>query len=127
MIGFESNMKRLKNSILIRIILVLALAVMVGLGLNLRTRYFLSNQVDIGLVAVLEEIEQRAQIKNQADYTAADIDRLDSELLSGGAGAKRQLNEYRTEAITALGQKYPAGRSPDEARQTLIRSWQDKP
>lgn len=51
--------------------------------------YFLSNQVDIGLVAVLEEIEQRAQIKHQADYTAADIDQLDRELLSGGAGAKR--------------------------------------
>jgi len=88
--------------------------------------YFLSHQVDIGLVAVLEEIEQRAQIKHQADYTLADIDQLDSELLSGGAGAKRQLTEYRAETISALGQNYPAGRSPEEAWQTLIRSWQDK-
>jgi len=88
--------------------------------------YFLSNQVDIGLVAVLEEIERRAQIKHQATYTIADIDQLDSDLLSGGAGAKRQLNEYQAEEITARGQNYPPGRSPREAWQTLIRSWQDK-
>gem|GEM_PF-684090 len=88
--------------------------------------YFLSNQVDIGLVAVLEEIEQRARIKHQADYTAADIDQLDSALLSGGAGAKRQLTEYRAETVSKVGQDYPAGRSPAEAWQTLIRSWQDK-
>jgi tetratricopeptide (TPR) repeat protein len=88
--------------------------------------YFLSNQVDIGLIAVLEEIEQRAQIKHQADYTIADIDRLDGKLLSGGAGAKRQLTEYQAEAMSAPGQNYPAGRSPQEAWQTLIRSWQDK-
>ncbi len=88
--------------------------------------YFLSNQVDIGLVAVLEEIEQRAQIKHQADYTIADIDQLDGDLLSGGAGAKRQLSAYQAETIAAGGQNYPPGRSPQEAWQTLIRSWQDK-
>ena len=88
--------------------------------------YFLSDQVDIGLVAVLEEIEQRAQIKHQADFTAADIDQLDNELLSGGGGAKRQLTEYRAETVSPVGQNYPAGRSPDEAWQTLIRSWEDK-
>ena len=88
--------------------------------------YFLSDQIDIGLVAVLEEIEQRAQIKHQADYTIADIDRLDGELLSGGAGAKRQLTDYQPETPSALGANYPPGRSPQEAWQTLIRSWQDK-
>jgi tetratricopeptide (TPR) repeat protein len=88
--------------------------------------YFLSNQVDIGLVAVLEELEQRAQIKHQADYTLADIAQLDTELLSGGGGAKRQLAEYRAETVLAVGQNFPAGRSPEEAWQTLIRSWQDK-
>jgi len=88
--------------------------------------YFLSNQVDIGLVAVMEEIEQRAQIKHQADYTVAQIDELDAELLSGGAGAKRQLSDYREEEISAVGQNYPAGHSPDKAWHALIRSWQDK-
>ena len=88
--------------------------------------YFLSNQVDIGLVAVMEEIEQRAQIRHQADYTVAQIDELDAELLSGGAGAKRQLSDYREEEISGAGQNYPAGRTPDEAWHTLIRSWRDK-
>ncbi len=88
--------------------------------------YFLSNQLEIGLLAVLEEIEQRAQVKHQADYKVADIDRLDNELLSGGGGAKRQLTEYRQERISAKGQRYPAGQSPEEAWQTLIRCWQDK-
>jgi len=88
--------------------------------------YFLSNQVDIGLVAVMEEIEQRADIKHQADYSTARIDELDAELLSGGAGAKRQLADYRDEEVLAVGEHYPAGRTPDEAWRTLIRSWEDK-
>ena len=88
--------------------------------------YFLSNQLNIGLVAVLEEIEQRAQIKQKADYTVADIDRLDRELLSGGAGAKRQLSDFQPETTSAAGENYPAGRTPNEAWQTLIRSWENK-
>ncbi len=88
--------------------------------------YFLSDQVDIGLVAVMEEIEQRSQIKHQAAYTVAQIDQLDAELLSGGAGAKRQLSDYREEEVPAVGRLYPAGRTPDEAWQILIRSWENK-
>ena len=88
--------------------------------------YFLSEQLEIGLLAVLEEIEQRAQVKHQADYKLADIDKLDNELLSGGGGAKRQLTEYQQETISGNGQNYPAGQSPDEAWQILIRCWQDK-
>ena len=88
--------------------------------------YFLSNQLEIGLLAVLEEIEKRAQVKHQAVYKVADIDKLDKELLSGGGGAKRHLTEYQHETISAKGQPYPAGQSPEEAWQTLIRGWQDK-
>ncbi|MGD9302028.1 MAG: TPM domain-containing protein [Desulfobacterales bacterium] len=88
--------------------------------------YFLSNQVDIGIVAVMEEIEQRAQIKHQAEYSVAQIDELDAELLSGGAGAKRQLSDYQEEEISVVGQNYPAGLSPNKAWQTLIRSWENK-
>jgi len=47
-------------------------------------------------------------------------------LLSGGAGAKRQLSDYRKEAVSPVGQHYPAGRTPAEAWQNLIRSWEDK-
>jgi len=88
--------------------------------------YFLNDQVEIGLVAVLEEIEQRAQIKHQANYTVSGIDLLDAELLSGGAGAKRQLTEYQPEEITIEGHDYPAGSTPEKAWHTLIRSWENK-
>ena len=88
--------------------------------------YFLSDQVEIGLVAVLEEIEQRAQIKHQANYTVSGIERLDAELLSGGAGAKRQLTEYQQKEITPEGHNYPAGSTPDEAWHTLISCWENK-
>ena len=88
--------------------------------------YFLNDQVEIGLVAVLEEIEQRAQIKHQANYTVSGIDLLDAELLSGGAGAKRQLTEYQPEEVTLTGHDYPAGGTPEQAWQTLIRSWENK-
>jgi uncharacterized membrane protein YgcG len=43
--------------------------------------YFLSNQLAVGLIAVLEEIEQRAQIKHQTDYSTSDIEILDRKLL----------------------------------------------
>ena len=88
--------------------------------------YFLSDQLEIGLVAVLEEIEQRAQIKHSERYSLTDIDQLDQELLSGGAGAKRRLTDYQEEKISRVGQAYPAGRTPDDAWQTLIRSWEHK-
>ena len=88
--------------------------------------YFLSGQVDIGLVAVMEEIEKRSRIKHQADYTIGLIDTMDNELLSGGAGAKRQLDDYREEEVSAVGHNYPPGRTPGEAWQTLIKSWEKK-
>jgi len=86
--------------------------------------YFLSDQLEIGLVALMEEVEKRAQIKYQADYTLADIEKLDSEYLSGGAGAKRQLSEYQEEKVHEAGSEYPAGETPDEAWKILIRSWE---
>lgn len=88
--------------------------------------YFLSNQLEIGLVALIEELEKRAQIKYQGDYTLADIDQLDSDYLSGGAGAKRQLSEYQKETVRETGYECPAGETPDEAWKTLIRSWEKR-
>ena len=88
--------------------------------------YYLSNQLEIGLVAVLEEIEKRAQIKNKENYFTADIDQIDQELLSGGAGAKRQLTKFKENRMFQVDQAYPAGSTPEDAWQTLIRSWQGK-
>lgn len=88
--------------------------------------YFLSGQLGIGLLAVMEEIEERAQIKHQGDYSLQYIEKLDRELLSGGAGAKRSLLEFPKERIEKIGDKYPAGETPKQSWQTLIQSWRDK-
>ena len=88
--------------------------------------YFLSGQVDIGLLAVMEEIENRAQIKHQGNYTSDFIVQMDKKLLSGGAGAKRDLLEFKQEEISSIGSKYPAGKTPRDAWEVMIQSWRDK-
>jgi tetratricopeptide (TPR) repeat protein len=113
-----------KKSSLLKILLVLALASMAYAGLSLRSGHI--SDRDLLQSRPMEEIEQRARIKHQAGDTVVQIDELDAELLSGGAGAKRQLTDYREEEVSAAGQNYPAGRTPDEAWHTLIRSWEDK-
>lgn len=88
--------------------------------------YYLSGQLEIGLLAVIEEIEARAQLVslNQADETT--IGALDQKFLSGGGGADVDLEEFKSETVTDSGRSYPAGSTPDQAWQTLIRSWRDK-
>ncbi len=88
--------------------------------------YFLSGQIGIGLLAVMEEIENRAQIKYQGDYSKDSIAQLDRDLLAGGGGAKRDLTKFQKEEIKNTASKYPAGRTPQEAWQTMIQSWRDK-
>ncbi|UCG06616.1 MAG: TPM domain-containing protein [Desulfobacterales bacterium] len=93
--------------------------------LQLRS-YFLSDQLGIGLVALMEEMENRAYIKHQDNYTKGQIAQLDSQYLSQGAGATRDLNRFENEEIHSSGGRYPAGRTPVEAWQNLINSWRDK-
>jgi tetratricopeptide (TPR) repeat protein len=88
--------------------------------------YFLEGQLGAGLLAVMEEIEQRAQIKHQADYSPRDIEASDQKMLSGGAGARRDLSKFQKEEVSDVGWRYPPGRTPEQAWQTLIQSWQDK-
>ncbi len=88
--------------------------------------YFFSNQISVGFLAVMEEIEKRAQIKIQGGYTTGYIGKLDGELLSGGGGAKRDLSKFKKENINADSSKYPAGETPSGAWQILIQSWRDK-
>jgi len=88
--------------------------------------YFLASQLGMGLLAVMEEIEQRAQLKDQAAYSPREIEVLDQKLLSGGAGVRRDLSELQKEEVKDVGWGYPPGRTPKEAWQTLIRSWRGK-
>ena len=88
--------------------------------------YYLSGQLEVGLLAVIEEIEARAQLMllNQADE--ATIGALDQKFLSGGGGADVGLEEFKSETVTDSGRSYPAGSTPDQAWQTLIQSWREK-
>lgn len=89
--------------------------------------YFLAGQLGTGLIAVMEEIEKRSQIKYAGSYDSDYIQKLDKELLlSGGAGAKRDLLKFENEEVKKDADNYPAGQTPQESWQTLIRSWQDK-
>ena len=46
--------------------------------------HFLNGQLAVGLIATMDEIEKRAQIKHQREYRPSDIKILDRQLLSGG-------------------------------------------
>ncbi len=88
--------------------------------------YYLSDQLEIGLVAVVEEIEARAQLVSRDLADTATIKRRDQKFLSAGGGADVDLKDFKTEPVTRSNRPYPAGNSPEEAWQTLINSWRDK-
>lgn len=91
--------------------------------------YYVSGQLEIGLIALVEEIESRAQLMSEDEADPATIGGRDQKFLSGGGGADVEL--MGVEAVepiesVGIGQAYPAGSTPDEGWQTLIRSWRDK-
>jgi tetratricopeptide (TPR) repeat protein len=91
--------------------------------------YFLRDDLGTGLIAVMEQLEQRAQIKHQSDYTPGMIAQLDDALLAGGAGAKRRLTGYReTEPSpdTALSVPADGATTPQEAWRTMLTKWDGK-
>lgn len=89
--------------------------------------YFIQDDIGTGLIAVMEEIERRAQLKQQGEYSRLSIARLDDQLLSGGAGATRSLTQYRDEEVetpAAAGTPGQSGAStPSEAWQTMLAKW----
>ena len=88
--------------------------------------YYLSGQLEIGLVAILEEIEARSNLMSLDEASADRINALDLAFLSAGGGADVDLKDYGKERVTNYGGNYPAGQTPDQAWQTLIQSWRDK-
>jgi len=89
---------------------------------------FAAGELEIGLIAVMEELEARSQVKYRGGYTPADIDTLDAAYLSQGGGARRDLDEnvQTVQFSGTVNNDYPAGRTPDEAWKTMIRRWRDK-
>jgi Zn-dependent protease with chaperone function len=91
--------------------------------------YYLADDIGTGLVAVMEELEQRAQIKHQGQYTPRTVAKLDDALLSGGAGTRRNLARYETHgepAPASADQPGKGARSPEEAWSTMLAKWAGK-
>ena len=89
---------------------------------------FAADRLDIGMIAMLEEIEARSQLKYQGQYSRASVAKLDARYLSQGGGARHVLQPRQDQGVVsgAVNTDYPAGRTPDEAWQIMIRHWRDK-
>jgi hypothetical protein len=86
--------------------------------------YYRAGDVGTGLIAVMEMLEERAQIKDQGDYTPEMIAQADAELLAGGAGAKRDLARYAHESSSGAASRSGRGaRSPEEAWDIMLTKW----
>jgi tetratricopeptide (TPR) repeat protein len=87
--------------------------------------YYRAGDVGTGLIAVMEMLEQRAQIKNLGEYTFEQIAKADAELLAGGGGAKRNLARYTTDAQAPIATQSvgQGARSPEEAWEIMLAKW----
>ncbi len=88
--------------------------------------HFLAGQAGIGLLAVTEELAGRASIKYKGGYTRESIAALDRRNLSGGAGARVDLGALEKEKVRGTGRRFPPGRTPAEAWETMVGSWREK-
>jgi tetratricopeptide (TPR) repeat protein len=88
--------------------------------------YFLADDIGTGLVALMEELERRAQVKHQGDYSSERIAEMDRSFLSGGGGASRNLKRYATNANPSkihLGHGKRGGDTPLEAFKIMVDKW----
>jgi hypothetical protein len=88
--------------------------------------YFLNDDIGTGLVALMEELDRRAELKHQGGYTLESIARLDGEFLSGGGGAGRDLDAYARAADAARPAPAAGGRgasTPEEAWLSMLAKW----
>lgn len=86
--------------------------------------YFRAGDTGTGLIAVMEMLEERAQLKALGETDPARLATLDAELIAGGAGATRALEQYGTEpgrepAVRGTG----GARSPEEAWEMMLAKW----
>ncbi|MBW1802548.1 MAG: TPM domain-containing protein [Deltaproteobacteria bacterium] len=87
---------------------------------------FLGGRIGTGLMGLMEELEKRAQLKDDGGYSQETISKLDMEFLSQGAGARRDLTRYKEEKVLSVGRQYPAGATPEQAWKTMIQAWKNK-
>ena len=87
--------------------------------------YYRAGDLGTGLIAVMEMLEERAQIKGQEGYTPDSVAQADALLLAGGAGAGRALEGYRGQAAETT---RPTGRgrgarTPEAAWRAMLAKW----
>jgi tetratricopeptide (TPR) repeat protein len=94
---------------------------------QLQPRYS-AGALEIGLIAVLEALEARAQMQYKGGYTRAQIADLDAAYLSQGAGARLGLDGHPAQVKFSgpVNRTYPAGETPEAAWHTMIQRWRDK-
>lgn len=109
-------MKRLKQSIFVKIILVLALALVVYLGFDLRTRYFLKQN----------HAEKRPAAINTFSYRESRAPEGFQELAANDNQEIYPRHTVKNKNFETIKEQYPAGQKPDAAWHTLIRSWENK-
>jgi len=88
--------------------------------------YFLSDQLATGLTALVEEIEIRASLFTSGELSAEKIHTRDMKFLSAGGGAGVSLENYQPSEVVSANSRYSAGKTPEQAWQTLLQSWRDK-
>jgi tetratricopeptide (TPR) repeat protein len=90
--------------------------------------YYNAGELAIGVIAMLEELEARAQVEQKGLYSLSEISRLDAPYLSQGAGARQALekNTRQLEFSGEVNQRYPAGQTPEDAWLIMIQAWQDR-
>jgi tetratricopeptide (TPR) repeat protein len=81
------------------------------------------NNLGVGLIAVLEELEARADIKQLGNYTLGQIARADAALVAGGAGARRELVGNQPGRLSKPAGTGKGAQSPEEAWQTMLLQW----
>lgn len=90
---------------------------------------FVAGELEIGLIAVMEELEARAQLLH-ADIAVEDaISKRDARYLSQGAGARIALEPMEVIGLSPtsrINTRYPAGESIDDAWQALLKRWKDQ-
>ncbi len=88
--------------------------------------YYLSGQLSSGIIALIEEIEARAQAFSADLATEEYIADLDMRFLSAGGGADVHLHNFKEKIIPESAMDFPPGTTPEEAWQTLLQSWREK-
>ncbi|WP_028583839.1 TPM domain-containing protein [Desulfogranum mediterraneum] len=87
---------------------------------------FAAGQLELGLVALLEEVEARVQLLEEEIPSQEAVAKLEARYLSQGAGAglRLQATGGQVAGQARLNPAYPAGKSPEEAWQIMLRRWQ---